>query len=137
MSATYYEKEYYNDDTEYYRHYYRVTESHLPVINLAIVSDKARGNLRLKIEPNDFFYDKKLFSIFWKVKGNNDFGQFFYDGEGPLYDYEFAAEICKYLQIDLIEMNYCGMPLFDKRRTEVFMKTFEDFHKLVSGQLTL
>jgi hypothetical protein len=138
MSITYYEKHTpEGSDITYYRHLYRVTEHYLPVLNLAIAVNNATGEKHLLVEPNDFFADKKLYSIFWHIKISNEVGQFYYDSQGPSYDYEFAIEIFKYLDFEFIEMNYCGIPLFDKRRADVFIQTFNDFHKIVSGEMNL
>ncbi|HYG14356.1 MAG TPA: hypothetical protein VEC12_01295 [Bacteroidia bacterium] len=123
-----------NTPKVYYRHKGRVMSQHIPVINLVIVKDTLNGETRLKIEPNDYFSDKDLFTIDWKMRNHDYYGQFIYENFGYLHDYEFASEINKYLQMNFVEMTYCGMQLFSNNSKAAFAQTFEDYTCLIAGK---
>lgn len=137
MNLNLYEKTYdAHTNCFYYRYINRIDESYLPSINLAIVEEAETKRITLKIEPNDFFAVKNIFTIFWKAKNSNELGQLNYRKSGNVADYVFAAEINKFLSLDF-ELLYCGIKLFDKHKIDAFVNVFTDFHKMLAGETEL
>lgn len=123
-------------EKQFYRHKNRITENYMPIINLAIVQDNRKSKSYIVVEPNDSFGDKKSFIIFWRATMNDAVGVINYKYENEIGDYLFATELLKFISLDF-ELTYCGIELFNKRSAEVFIQTFQDYHNIVSGVLTI
>ncbi len=123
-------------EKQFYRHKNRITENYMPIINLAIVNDKKKSKAYIVVEPNDYFGDKISFTIFWRDTKTDGFGVLDYRYENEIGDYLFASELLKFIHLDF-ELTYCGIELFNKRNAEVFIQTFQDYHDIVSGVLTI
>ncbi len=124
------------NEKKFYRHKNRITEHYMPIINLAIINDNKKSKAYMLVEPNDYFGDRFSFTIFWRDTKTNGFGELNYRYENEIGDYLFASELLKFIHLDF-ELTYCGIELFNKRSAEVFIQTFQDYHDIVSGVLTI
>lgn len=115
----------------HYKHLRRVKEHYMPVLNAEIVHDEKNKRYFFRIEPNDFFADKKNFALFWRAKQDDEFGILAYRYENDMTDYLFAADVMRFIDLDF-ELTFCGISLFNKQRADVFIQTFNDYHKVSS-----